>query len=57
MVSVPLRNPRRLIRGDQITLQQLKIYIEKSKDKVFFIRQKSAESTQDILYLIKVDLE
>ena len=46
VVVVPLRNPRRLRRGDQRSLRQLKSEIESSKEKLFFIRHIVAGSTQ-----------
>ena len=47
VVSVPRRTPMRLILGDQRSLRHLKSEIEKSKDKIIFIKNIAAGSTQD----------
>ena len=57
LVLVPHRNSRRLRRGDQRSLIQLKIYIERSKDKLFFIKHMSAGSTHTKCYLVQVDMD
>ena len=57
VVSVPQRNPRRLIRGDQRALRLIKGDIEKSKDTIFFIKHRSTESVQSKWYLVQVDME
>ena len=54
MVSVTRRNLMGIIRGYQRALIQLKSDIEKSKDKLFFIKHISVESTQAKLCLIQV---
>ena len=46
VVSVTRRNPRRLRRGDQRSLKLLKTDIEKSKDKLFFIKHRDVVSSQ-----------
>ena len=38
VISVPRKNPRRLRQDDKWTLQMLKIDIENSNDKLFFIK-------------------
>ena len=38
VISVLRRNPRRLRRYEQRSLKHIKNYIERSKDKLFFIK-------------------
>ena len=57
VISIPRRNPRRIRRGDKISLRHLKSEIKISKDKLFFIKHTSAGSTQAKWYLIKVDMD
>ena len=57
MVSDPCRNPRRLIQSDQRSLSHLKIEIEVSKYKLFFIKHILSGSTQPKFYLIKGVME
>ena len=57
VVLVPRRNPRRLIRGYQRALSQLKSGIERSQDRIFFIKHMSAGSTHTIWYFVQVDME
>ena len=45
VVLVPLRNPRRRRRGDQIALSQIKMDIERSKYKIFSKKHMSAGLT------------
>ena len=55
VVSFQRRNPSSLIRGDQISLRQLKNKIESSRDKLFFIKNIAAGSSQAKWYLVQVD--
>ena len=57
MVLVTRRDPRRIIRGDQISLRQIKCDIERSKDKIFFIKHIYAGSPQTRWYLLQVSME
>ena len=57
MLLVPHRNPRRLIWGDQRALIQHKSDIERSKDKLFFIKHVAAGSTQYKWYLVQVYMD
>ena len=56
-VLATFRNPRRLILGDKRALQLLKIYIENSNDKIFFIKNRSTGSAQAKWYLVHVDMD
>ena len=57
VVLVPRSNPRRLIRGDQIALSQLKSDIERSKEKLFLIENMSVWLNSAKFYLVHVDME
>ena len=57
MVSVTRRNLMEIIRGYQRSLIQLKSDIEKSKDKLFFIKHIAAGSSQAKWYLLHVDMD
>ena len=57
MVLVPQRDPGRIRWGYQIVLIQLKSDIERSKDKIFFIKYMSAGWTNTKRYLVKVYME
>ena len=56
MLLVPRRKPRRIRGGNQREFIQIKSYIEGSKDKHFFIKHRSAGSTQIKWYLLQVDM-
>ena len=57
MALDPHRKPRRLRRGDQRELSQLKSEIEISKDKLFSIKHMYEGSTQTMWYLVQVDMD
>ena len=57
MVSVTCRNPRRRVIGEQRALQLFKSDIEKSKDKLFFIKHRAAGSAQAEFYLVQGGLD
>ena len=57
VVLVTCRNPRSIRRGDQIALIQIKMDIERSKDKLSFINHMSAGSTHTKWYLVQVDMD
>ena len=57
MVSVSRSNPRSVRRGDQRALRQVKVNIEKSKDRLFFVKHIAAGSAQAKCYLVQVDIE
>ena len=57
VVSVLRSNPGRIIRGDQRELIQIKIDIEISNDKLFFIKYMSSGSTHTKWYLVQVDMD
>ena len=56
MVLDTPRIPIRLRRGDQIALSQIKIKIERSKDKLFLINHMSSGSTHAKCYLVQLDM-
>ena len=57
MVSVQRRKPRRIRRRDQRALINIKSDIEKSKDKLCFIKHVAVGSAQDKWYLLQVDID
>ena len=57
MALDPHRKPRRLRRGDQRELSQLKRDIEISKDRLFLINQMYAGSTWTKRYLVLMDTD
>ena len=57
MASITSRNPIRLRQGDQRALSQIESDLERSKDKIFFIKNISVGLTHTKWYLVQVDME
>ena len=57
VVLVHHRNPRRIRRGDQRALRQLKSETESLNDKLFLINHIAPGSTQAKCYLLLVDMD
>ena len=56
VVLFPHRNPRKLKQDDQRSLSQLKSNIERSNDKLFFIKHMSTGLTHSKWYLLQVNI-